>query len=391
MRDVEVKRAPRTARGERPSALRGRHRRVRIGAMDSRYAVVGDRFDALVDELDLPGAALAVHESGSVVLERRSGELADERSLTAVASVSKAAVALSLLTLVDRGEIDLDSPVARYWPGFDRHGKAALLVRHLLTHQAGLPGIANPALPGDVWLHWEEMIGWLERERPWWEPGSAHGYHPYTFGHLIGEVIRRVTGTMPGEFFRTEIARPLAIDFVIGVNDEDADRVVDQVRLPVTEGPDRKGDSIGWRLNNPSDPGVAYTNSPQWRRAEMPAFNGHATAAGVARLGAILAEGGQLDGHRILSQTLCATAGSQHTNGRDRVTGTTAQFGLGFSIYDDGCFGNLGGIGARLFIDPKRRLAIGYVQNAALPFGDIERPSRELITLTRATAPTPSD
>jgi CubicO group peptidase (beta-lactamase class C family) len=340
---------------------------------------VGAEFDAVMREYDLPGAAIAVYQGGQEVLWRGSGDLRHREASIDVASVSKAATAVAMLVLVDEGRVDLESPVTRYWPEFGASGKEGVLVQHLLTHEAGVIGIRRPALPGDVWLHWDEMIGWIEKEPPWWGPGTAHGYHPYTFGHLVGEVVRRVSGRSLGTFFRERVAEPYGIDFHIGVPGEIQSRVVDLVRLPVRDGPWRDPDSLSQRLNNPVDAGTAYRNTPQWRAAEVPATNGHASAVGVARLAALLAGGGELDGKRLLSAELVEQAGQAQTSGLDVVSGDSSQYGLGFTVFGSGTFGSPGGFGSRLFADPYRRLGVGYVQNAGLPEENCFLPAERIL------------
>ena len=347
--------------------------------VDPAFDTIAGLFDQVTDEYALPGAALSVYLGGSVVLDVARGKGWSSESLVDVASVSKAAASVSLLAMVEDGDVDIEAPVATYWPEFAQAGKSAITVGQLLRHEAGLVGIRSPHLPGDVWLHWDEMVGWLEREKPWWPPGTAHGYHPYTFGHLVGEVVRRASGRTLGTFFQDRVARPFGIDFFIGLPKDMDARVVDLVRLPVRGGAGRDRDSLLQQLNNPVDPGVDFRNSPQWRRAEIPATNGHASAQGVARLAALLAGLGQLDGCRLLSTDLVMRASQVQTRGRDVVSESDVQYGLGFTIFGPSAFGSPGGFGSRLYADTALGLGIGYVQNSGLPEYDCTLPSRRLI------------
>lgn len=358
--------------------------------MDCALDAVAELFASLVAEHEIPGCALVVCLRGETVLELAAGPGWSCDSLVDVASVSKAATSVSLLALVEDGAVDLGAPVASYWPEFAQAGKAAVTVRQLLTHEAGVVGIRSPLLPGDVWLHWDEMIRWLERETPWWPPGTVHGYHPYTFGHLVGEVVRRVSRRSLGTFFAERVGQPFGIDFFIGLPPAADSRVIDLVRLPVVDGPDRDRNSLNQQLNNPVDPGVDFRNSAQWRRAEIPATNGHASARGVARLAALLAGGGELDGQRLLSAELVGEAGHAQTRGKDVVADNNAQYGLGFSVFGENAFGSQGGFGSCLYVNSELGLGVGYVQNAGLPEHDSALPARQLIKAAVRAAAVPS-
>ncbi|MDA0365193.1 MAG: serine hydrolase, partial [Chloroflexi bacterium] len=135
-----------------------------------------------------------------------------------VYSTTKTMTALCALMLADRGELDLHAPVARYWPEFAQNGKGAIEVRHLLSHSSGLSGWEQPLTVHDLY-DWEKATTLLAAQAPWWEPGTASGYHSLTQGYLVGEVIRRVSGRSPGTFFREEVAEPLGADFHIGLPD----------------------------------------------------------------------------------------------------------------------------------------------------------------------------
>jgi len=211
-----------------------------------------------------------------------------------VFSTSKAMTALCALILVDRGQLDLDAPVARYWPEFAVAGKERITTRHLLTHSAGLAAIRQP-LPTAALYDWHRMTAALAAEAPWWEPGSASGYHALTYGYLVGEVVRRITGTTLGAFFREEVAARLPADFHIGLAPSEDARVAEMVPATAEEtaaaGPAAVVDPeslFGRVLGNPPMR-AEFANQPAWRRAEIPAANGHGNARSVARVMAILA------------------------------------------------------------------------------------------------------
>jgi CubicO group peptidase (beta-lactamase class C family) len=202
------------------------------------YQELGSLLGSLVERYELPGAAVTAFADGVCVAEYCAGFARPDVAWTAdtvveTASVTKALTATAALVLISKRELDLDEPVSRYWPAFATGGKSAVLVRHLLTHEAGLIGIRSPRLPSDVLLNWAEMVGWLEQEEPWWPPGTEHGYHAFTYGYLIGELVRRICGaTRFGDFVQREICGPLGIDYFIGVPAGHGGPVADLVRDP---------------------------------------------------------------------------------------------------------------------------------------------------------------
>lgn len=202
------------------------------------YEEIGTQLPSLVEKYELPGAAVTAFASGVCVAEysagfARPGLSWTSQTIVETASVTKLLTATAALVLVSKGELGLDEPVSRYWPAFAKGGKSAILVRHLLTHEAGLIGIRSPRLPSDVLLDWAEMVGWLEREEPWWAPGTEHGYHAFTYGYLIGELVRRISGAARfGEFVQHEICGPLNISYFIGMPADHDGPVADLVRDP---------------------------------------------------------------------------------------------------------------------------------------------------------------
>jgi CubicO group peptidase (beta-lactamase class C family) len=354
------------------------------GRCAPRFERVRRAFEASFAKGEL-GAAVAVYQDGDPVVDLWGGHADAARTrpwardtLVCLASTTKGATAVCLHRLVDGGRLDLDAPVARVWPEFEQAGKAALPVRWLLSHQAGLPAIREP-LPPEALFDWKRMTEALAAERPYWEPGSRHGYHALTFGHLVGEVLRRSDGRSLGTFLRAEIAAPLGLDLHVGVPEADLGRCAEIVPLGARAGARNK---LHARMRDASTlVGQAFRNPPRsrtvvntlaWRRAEIPAANGHATAHAVARLYAALARGGELDGVRLLSPATLARAASEAAFGPDAVlVGLHTRFGLGFMLGHRGlplgpsprAFGHPGMGGSIGFADPDARIGFGYVTN----------------------------
>jgi CubicO group peptidase (beta-lactamase class C family) len=289
--------------------------------------------------------------------------------------------------LIERGLIDLDAPVARYWPEFAAGGKAEIPVRWLLSHQAGLPAVRD-LLPDDAVVNWDVMTAALAAQEPWWEPGTKHGYHALTYGFLVGEVIRRASGKSVGTWFRENVAGPLGADFHIGFGPELDARTSDlhgslfQQRGATT--PDLPG-PLGQMMRDITDPttmtGAAFNNPPRgadrvntraWRGAEVPAANGHGTARALSRIYGALARGGEIDGVRILERESIERARTEQAFGPDAVLGQLPmRFGLGFMLRQDlmplspseNAFGHPGAGGSIGMADPDAKVGFGYVMN----------------------------
>jgi len=287
-----------------------------------------------------------------------------------------------------RGLLDPDALVARYWPEFAAAGKGAISVRELLSHQAGLPALHATLAPGSA-LDWRFMTALLAAEEPWWRPGSGHGYHVNTFGFLGGELLRRTTGLMPGEYLRREIAGPLGADIYIGLTPAQFRRVAEfhwpagPAGAGVTAPPVpvlARGDDppAGSRemaqaayFNPPDLSGAGVVNTAAWRAAQIPSANAHATATGIARLYAQLAAGGG----DVVDPGALAAATAEQVYGDDLVLQRPSRFGLGFQLTHPerefgpgpGCFGHFGAGGSVGFCDPDAQLAFGYVTNQMGP------------------------
>jgi CubicO group peptidase (beta-lactamase class C family) len=338
------------------------------------------------------GAALAVHVEGQAVIDLWTGHADAARTrpwerdtIANLYSVGKAITAICALRLVEDGRLDLDAPVACYWPEFAQAGKALVPVRYLLTHQAGLPAIARRLPPG-AWADWNAMTEALAAQAPWWQPGTGHGYHVNMQGFLIGEVVRRVTGKSIGTYLRETLTGPARVDFFIGFGPELDGRCAEMVRPPpspesaelqrqLSVDPATLEGPALMRYNAYVNPvgvsGTGVVNSRAWRAAEVPSTNGHGNARAVARLYSALAGDGTLDGVHVLSPATVARASQPQTDGEDIVLGRPTRFGLGFQLpmaerplgKSPRALGHFGAGGSLGFADPDAHVAFGYAMN----------------------------
>ena len=280
--------------------------------------------------------------------------------------------ALAAHMLVDRGVIDLDAPVTKYWPEFAAGGKGSIPVHMLLSHRSGLAGVREK-LPVEALWNWDAMPTALAAQEPLWEPGTANGYHAITYGHLVGEVVRRAAGTTIGTFFRDEVAKPLGVDFHIGLAASEDARVADLVPPSAADlaaaSPDPETLRGMVMTNPPLSPEIAMR--PEWRRAEIPAANGHGNARSVAQVMGMLACGGVADGRRYLGEAALARATSEQAYAKDLVLPLQMRWGLGFMLSSQHLplgpsltsFGHGGWGGSLGIADPERRLSWAYVMN----------------------------
>ncbi|HXJ33373.1 MAG TPA: serine hydrolase domain-containing protein [Candidatus Eisenbacteria bacterium] len=363
------------------------------GTCDPRFARVKDAFAEGFRTRDEIGAAVALTIDGKPVVDLWAGhaDLAKTRpwerdTIVNVYSTTKGMAALCLHQLVDEGRVDLDAPVARYWPEFEQAGKGSIPVRFFLGHRSGLAA-ARPLLPSPALYDWDAMVTALAAQEPWWEPGTAHGYHAVTFGWLVGEVVRRVTGKSLGTYFRDAIARPLGMDFHIGLHDEEHGRVAEMSPIPLPE-PGAETLQLGMViLSNPgglsaqafmNPPSIGLgVNYPEWRRAEIPGANGHGDARSLARVYGALARGGSVDGVTVLSTEGVARCHAELSHGPDLVLMVNTRFGHGYMLSQDRkdasfgpgtrSFGHPGAGGSLGFADPDAKLGFGYVMNRMGP------------------------
>ena len=356
------------------------------GSCDERFAGVRSALARNFRDHGEVGAAVAITIEGRLVVDLWAGWADRIRTrpwqrdtLVNVFSVGKAMAALSLLVLVERGQVDLDAPAARYWPEFAARGKSEVTVHMLLCHRAGLPAIRR-SLPRFAMYDWGLMTSALAAEEPWWEPGRTHGYHVNTFGFLIGEIVRRVSGENIGAFFRREVAAPLGADFHFGIGPEHDQRIADY--LFGDEPPEMVDDDDERQfllrhvyLNPPGLSGFGTVNTRAWRAAEMPSTNGHASARAVARIYSVLACGGAIDGVRLLRTETIERAIAEASSGPDLVLRRPSRFGLGFQLTqperplgtNPRSFGHFGAGGSLGFADPDEQLAFAYTMNQPGP------------------------
>ena len=369
------------------------------GICDDHFAAVREAFANNFAEHDELGAAVALTHEGRLVVDLWAGsaDAAKTRpwerdTIVNIFSIGKAMTALCAHILVERDLLDPEAPVARYWPEFAQAGKDAILVRELLSHQAGLPAIRRE-LPSGAMLDWELMTSELAGERPWWEPGKRHGYHVNTFGFLVGELVRRLGGKSFDRFFREEVADPLELDFHFGLDPKHDARTAEfqfignksPEDLRAAAGDEALLAPAASRLSdderrmvrnayaNPLEfSGAGAVNTRAWRAAVFPSTNGHSNARSVARAFGALACGGAIGGKRVARSDTIERAIREQVCGPDAVLFRPSRFALGFQLTqperpvgpNPRTFGHFGAGGSLGFADPDAGLGIGYVMNS---------------------------
>jgi CubicO group peptidase (beta-lactamase class C family) len=351
------------------------------GFAQDRFAAVREAFAANLRSGADIGASFTATVEGETVVDIWGGWADPERTrpwerdtLVNVYSTTKTMTALTALLVADRGELDFDAPVARYWPEFAANGKDKVKVSHLMSHSAGLSGWKQPIAKQDLY-DWEKVTGLLAAQAPYWQPGTAIGYHALTQGYLVGEVVRRITGKSLGTVFREEIAEPLGADFHIGLPSSEDARVADLLAPPPGTAVG-DGEQSELSANMSSNPGidVSATRTRAWRAAEIPAAGGQGNARSIAEIHVLLANGGVAKGKRLLSEAGCRKALELQIEGPDLVLGAPARFGMGFglpsaqfplpnanTIYWGGYGGSLA------IIDMDARTSFGYAMNRMAP------------------------
>lgn len=329
---------------------------------DERFGEVRDALAASLDKDDV-GASVAVSVGGELVVDLWGGYADAGRTvewqrdtITNVWSTTKTMIALCALIMVDRGELDLNAPVAKYWPDFTA---TDVQVRHVLSHTAGLPTWDTPVTVNDLY-DWPKITSLLAGQTPRWAPGEVGCYHAATQGFLLGEVVRRVTGQTIGEFFAKEVAGPLGADFHIGLSAEHDHRFAPSIAPPggMTPPPPTE------LFNAPSNPDIQVedANTVEWRRAEIPSGAGYGNARSVATIQSVLACGGTVGGVRLLSAAACERALEEQYHGLDYQLGVSMRYGLGYGISGRTCFwGGMGG--AFVFNDLDAGMTVAYVMN----------------------------
>ena len=360
------------------------------GRCDARFAAVRTAFEENFRERGELGAAVTVTVDGATVVDLWGGWADAARTrpwerdtLVNLWSTSKGPTALCAHILADRGLLDLDAPVAAYWPEFAASGKEKVLVRHLLSHRAGLSGLREPH-PVAALYDWESTTARLAAMEPWWEPGTRSGYHAITYGYLVGEVVRRVSGLLPGAFLAREVTGPLGIDFTIGLPEREAGRAAELVHPRAASGTEQAAvfaqltPAALAALTNPPV-GAAEANTAAWRAAEIPAANGHGTARAVAALYGIFAGRGSYGGRRLLSPEAAERVREGQGACRDLVLGAgfahETEIGLGLWLSGPNgsygpnprAFGHDGFGGSCGLADPEAGVSLGYAVNRMGP------------------------
>ena len=368
------------------------------GTCDPRFAEVRVEFERNFAERGEVGASVCVTVDGETVVDLWGG-LADpgagraweKDTIGVVWSCTKGAAALCAHVLASRGLLDLHAPVRHYWPEFAQAGKEDVTVRMLLSHQAGLAALTEP-LPEGGMTDWDLVTARLAAQEPLWAPGTRNGYHALTYGHLVGELVRRITGRSLGAFFDEEVARPLGLDFWIGLPDEHQRRVAPTIPAdPPAPGEELPGFYQQAFADPTSIPGLVLFNSgglmvpgamdtPEVLAAEIPAVNGVANARSLSQMYRPLALGGSFDGVHLLDPATLAEAGRvEVATATDAVIGLPTRWGLGFMksmdqtdrpnghqdsvLLSEDAFGHAGMGGSLGFADPRARMSFGYTMN----------------------------
>ncbi len=354
------------------------------GYFAPEFAPVAEAFAQILQQPEQRGAALCVQIAGDTVIDiwggiqDRVGQQPWQRdTLVNVFSCGKPLLAVVILQLVQEGKLQLDAPMADYWPEFAVLGKETITVRQLLSHQAGLPAIEQQ-LPAEALYDWSAMTEALEQQQPWWPPGTAHGYAPMTYGWLLGELIQRVDGRSAGKAIAQRISEPLGLGFYVGVPDSDLARISDTSRIKGAQG-DTQAQRLLQAIMQPQSmtsrafanpPSILNSsNKPEWRKLEQPAATGHSDARALAGFYMALLQG------RLLDAELLEQMQQEHAYGADKTLLTTTRFGLGCMLeqadnasasYALGAqaFGHPGAGGSLGCADPELELSMAFVTNS---------------------------
>ncbi|NLJ12448.1 MAG: beta-lactamase family protein [Gammaproteobacteria bacterium] len=355
------------------------------GSSDSAFSSVLDVFSQLLEDPEQRGASLCVQVAGETVLDvwggvidRHGEQLWQRDTLVNIFSSGKPVAAVVLLQMVAEGRLQLDTPLQEYWPELAQQGQQHITLRHVLSHQAGLPAILEP-LAAEALYDWSQMLAALENTPPWWTPGQAHGYAPMTYGWLVGELIQRIDGCDPRTAIAKRIAEPLQLALHLGVSEQQLAQVGDVMRMKgavVDTAAMRLMQTIGSNPQSMSAKAFANptsmmtsTNKPEWRLMQQPAANMHATARGLAGFYTGLLQGQLLD-EELLNAML-----TEHSAGADLTLLTNTRFGLGCMLeqadqlpasYALGphSFGHPGAGGTLGCADPEREVSVAFVTNS---------------------------
>ncbi|GAA1935114.1 serine hydrolase domain-containing protein [Nocardioides marmoribigeumensis] len=372
------------------------------GTVAAGFEQVRDVFEENFRSRGEVGAAFAVHRGSELVVDLwggvadDDGRPYDDRTLQMVASATKGAMAICVLRLVEAGRLDPDAPLAEHWPELAVNGKDRVTVTESLGHRAGVPVLDEP-LTLDMVSAWDPAAQALAEQVPVWEPGTRHGYHALTHAWLVGELVRRVDGRMPGAFFAEEVGGPLGLDLHVGLPSSEHGRVAPLRPAPSPDGPDEftarmlDPTSLAFRAFFVSSGLFSWVNDPQLWRAELPSANGMGTARALSRMYAACL--GEVDGLRLLSEETVTRGAREVSGGVDEVTGYETRYGMGFQLpfpfrpmAGEGCFGHYGLGGSTGFADPRRGLSFGYAVNQMGPATPADARSVALVDAVVACA-----
>lgn len=347
--------------------------------VDSRFRHVDELLQARVDDGNERGASLCVIHDDEVLLDTWAGWTDTERTvpwksdtITPVWSISKVMTNLAVLVLFDRGHIELDEPVATYWPEFGVAGKSGITIAQVLGHTSGVPAWTTAIGHHDLY-DWNLSTADLAQQATWWQPGTASGYHLLNQGHLLGAVIERVTGLLPGEYLAQELSVPLDADFHIGLAAEHDHRVsvVSPPRILAQDPPDPNG--IAFRVLTQPFVNIRESSTEQWRRGQIPAANGHGNARSVAEVQSVVSHGGSRGGKDFLRPSTVDRIFEVQSSGPDLVLGLDLTFGTGWALPRPQVMPSVppgrrcywGGLGGSVVVnDLDTRTTIAYVMNS---------------------------
>lgn len=361
------------------------------GYCDPAFIAVSEAFAGNFSELDELGAAVSIRIAGEHVVDLFGGWCDGARTkpwqrdtLVNAYSVGKGLLATLTLTLVEQGRLELDAPIAVRWPEFAAGGKGDVTLRTLMAHQAGLPAVRRP-LPARAMLDWQLMCAELAAQEPYWEPGTAHGYHVNTFGYLVGEMVRRATGKSVGRALQEIVVGATGEEFYYGLPREHHARCAElqvpnvaltgraQWELAFPPTGDEEHDYMVWHtyFNPQGISGIGSVNTAPWRLAEIPSTNGHGTARAVSAIYQALLLGPPGGARRWVGDELLGEACRAHSDGLDKILSRPSRFGLGFQLPQASrpigpnaeTFGHFGYGGTLGFADPVARVAFSFLSN----------------------------
>ena len=356
------------------------------GFCDPQFKAVQDVFARNFEQFDELGASLAVTLNGKFMMDIWGGwaDAAktrpwEENTIVCVFSITKIMTSICILMLCEQGLLDLNSPVSKYWPEFGQNGKEKILIKHILGHTAGIPSW-DESFSREEFLNWEKMIKLLEKQKPWWEPGAWGGYHAFTFGFILGEIVKRVTGKTLSTYFKENVAQPLEADFTIGIPIKYEKRVAEIIPpdIPFNDLLEKGsiiykilGIPAGWTLGGDmTKEFVKFCNTSAFRKFDLPATNGFANARSVAKIASAVACGGNIDGVHLLSQKSVSEALKEQFNGKGYLFIEGIRYGTGFGLPSDSLpIKNpntlfwTGWGGSSCIIDMDTKLCISYTMN----------------------------